>query len=388
MKQKLMAVILTAVTAMSFAACGNQSTSAKETAAGTDEQETEAEEESVEETPEFTVGISAPTQVSDYWSGDLSYLTASLEDAGFSVVTHQAVDGEEQAEQLGNMAEQVSAVILIPADPKAVVDALDIYDENDLTVIDYNRMIPDTDAVDYYVGFDSQAAGEAVGHFIETQKNLKGAQDAGESCTIEFMLGSSADLDSQFFYEGVLSVLKPYLEDGTLQSKSGRTQFMDLCLDTNDPQTANAKMAEILEQSYAEEPLDILCAQSDEILNGAAEALNEKNYSLYSTVAPWPLLTGQNTSESAVRRILGGTQGMTILKEYQALDDSCVDILESIRDDEDVEVNTSGKFDNGTRIVPAQLADVQAIDRDNYKILADTGVYTEEELESFGAESE
>ena len=70
------------------------------------------------------------------------------------------------------------------------------------------------------------------------------------------------------------------------------------------------------------------------------------------------------------------------------MDDSCTDILESIRDDKDVEVNTSGKYDNGSRIVPAQLSDVQEIDRDNYKILADTGVYTEEQLESFSAEAE
>ena len=83
-----------------------------------------------------------------------------------------------------------------------------------------------------------------------------------------------------------------------------------------------------------------------------------------------------------------GTQGITVLKEYELLDDSCTDILESIRDDKDVEVNTSGKYDNGSRIVPAQLSDVQEIDRDNYKILADTGVYTEEQLESFAAEAE
>ena len=57
-------------------------------------------------------------------------------------------------------------------------------------------------------------------------------------------------------------------------------------------------------------------------------------------------------------------------------------------DDKTGKVNTSGKYDNGSRIVPAQLSDVQEIDRDNYKILADTGVYTEEQLESFAAEAE
>ncbi len=46
-----------------------------------------------------------------------------------------------------------------------------------------------------------------------------------------------------------------------------------------------------------------------------------------------------------------------------------------------MKVNTSRKYDNGSRIVPAQLSDVQLIDLDNYKILMDMGIYTEEELE-------
>ena len=286
---------------------------------------------------------------------------------------------------MGELAEEVSALILIPSDPSAAADALQVYEDQDIPVISYNQLVPDTDAVTYYVGFDSEAAGEAVGTFIEAQNNLEGAQEAGESYTIEFLMEDSKELDNQFFYEGVRSVLGPYLDDGTLQSRSGRTSFVDLCLDSADPEKARTKLTEILEQSYGEEPLDIVCAQSDELLDGAAQALQEKNYSLYSTQTPWPLLTGQGASENGIRRILNGTQGITVSREFQLLDDSCVEILTSIRDGEDVEVNTSGKYDNGSRIVPAQLADVQAIDLDNYKILADKGIYTEEELESFAS---
>lgn len=389
MKQKLLAVILAAVAAVSCIACKDQSAAQEETkTASADAEEPEEESESVDDAPEFTVGISSPEQAGEYWSGDLDYLTGSLEEAGFSVVIQQAADEKEQAKQLKDMADQVSAVILIPVDSWALVDALDFYDENDIPVISYNQLVRDTDAVDYYVGFDSRAAGKAVGEFIEAQKNLKGAKEAGESYTMEFLLEDSGDLDSQFFYEGVRSVLEPYFEEGTLQSKSGRTQFTDLCLNASDAQSAKAKTSEILEQSYTEEPLDILCAQTDQILDGAVEAFQEENYSLYTTDKLWPLLTGQDASKSAIQRILTGTQGITVLKEYELLDDSCTDILESIRDDKDVEVNTSGKYDNGSRIVPAQLSDVQEIDRDNYKILADTGVYTEEQLESFSAEAE
>ncbi|MFR0076578.1 MAG: hypothetical protein ACLRVB_03155 [Blautia sp.] len=100
----------------------------------------------------------------------------------------------------------------------------------------------------------------------------------------------------------------------------------------------------------------------------------------------WPVLTGQDATQKAVRRILSGRQGITISREYELLDESCVDILKKVLEGEDVKVNTRGKYDNGSKIVPAQLSDVQLIDLDNYKILADMGIYTEEELEKLKSE--
>ena len=188
-------------------------------------------------------------------------------------------------------------------------------------------------------------------------------------------------MDTQFFYEGLLEVLKPYFDEGVLQSKSGRAEFMDLCLNSYQAQDAKSKTSEILSQYYGEEPVDIVCAETDQIADGVAEALSESSYSLHSTEHPWPVLTGQDASESAIRRVLSGQQGITVSREYELLDESCVDILKNKLSGEKVKVNTSRKYDNGSRIVPAQLSDVQLIDLDNYKILVDMGIYTEEELE-------
>ena len=117
------------------------------------------------------------------------------------------------------------------------------------------------------------------------------------------------------------------------------------------------------------------------MVDGVEEALVESSYALHSSEHPWPVLTGQDASESAIRRVLSGQQGITVSREYELLDESCVDILKDKLSGEKVKVNTSRKYDNGSRIVPAQLSDVQLIDLDNYKILMDMGIYTEEELE-------
>ena len=49
------------------------------------------------------------------------------------------------------------------------------------------------------------------------------AKTAGESFTIEFFMGSPDDNDAVMLYNGVMEVLQPYLDAGTLVCKSGRT---------------------------------------------------------------------------------------------------------------------------------------------------------------------
>lgn len=384
MRRKALAITLAMITAASLTACAGKDKTAEEESEKTQAQESSGKEEEQEETEETIIGICAPQEENSYWSGSAEYLQEGLEDAGFRAKVRQAASAKEQTAQVKEMAETVDALILVPIDAGAFADVLEVYGEENIPVISYNQLVTGTEAVDYYVGFDTQAAGEEVGQYIETKKELAQAQNAGEKYSIEFLLGDSQDLDTQFFYEGIMDVLRPYFESGTLQSKSERTGFLDHCVNSEGAEESKAKTSEILNQYYGEEPLDILCAQTDQMADGAAAALAEQDYSLQSTSRPWPLLTGQDLTDSALGRILEGTQGISISREYTLLDDSCVEILETYFSGDEVKVNTNRKYDNGSRIVPAQLSDVQAIDLDNYKILADMGIYSEEELTKIG----
>ena len=380
MRQRALAFMLAMLVAVTGTACaGTDKTQEEEKTA---EADTEEVPEESEEKNEVVIGVCTPKQPTDTWSGDVGNLKAGLEEEGWTVKVKEARDGAEQAAQIQELADQEgSALILAPVEPEAVSEALADYEEKEIPVISYSRLVPNTDAVNYYVGFDSEAAGQETGKYIESAKDLENAKDAGKIYTIEFLLGDSEDLDTQFFYEGLMEVLKPYFEEGVLQSKSGRTEFMDLCLNSYQAQDSKAKTSEILSQFYGEKALDIVCVETDQMVDGVEEALVESSYALHSSEHPWPVLTGQDASESAIRRVLSGQQGITVSREYELLDESCVDILKDKLSGEKVKVNTSRKYDNGSRIVPAQLSDVQLIDLDNYKILMDMGIYTEEELE-------
>ncbi|MFR3031827.1 MAG: substrate-binding domain-containing protein [Blautia sp.] len=386
MRRKALAIMLVVFTGILCTACaGTDKTEEEEKTAEADTEEISQEKEP-EEIREMVIGVSAPDHATDTWAGDMESLRVKLEEVGWKTQVELSKDGKAQADQIAEMADKVSALIVIPPEPEAVSNALDAYEQSDIPVISYGSLVPDTDGVDFYVGFDSESAGEETGAYIEKTKGLKDAKDAGEVYTVEFLLDDAQNLDTQFFYEGVMSVLKPYFDQGTLKSNSGRERFTDVCLNTDDSLAYRDKTEEILSQFYGEEPVDIICTQKDLITDAVVEILAQKEYALDSQRWPWPVLTGQDATQKAVRRILSGRQGITISREYELLDESCVDILKKVLEGEDVKVNTRGKYDNGSKIVPAQLSDVQLIDLDNYKILADMGIYTEEELEKLKSE--
>ncbi len=62
---------------------------------------------------------------------------------------------------------------MAPVEPEAVSEALADYEEKEIPVISYSRLVPNTDAVNYYVGFDSEAAGQETGKYIESAKDLE-----------------------------------------------------------------------------------------------------------------------------------------------------------------------------------------------------------------------
>src|SRR5690606_9945538 len=91
-----------------------------------------------------------------------------------------------------------------------------------IPVISYDRLIMNTENVDYYVTFDNFKVGVLQGQYIEEKLGLK---EGKGPFNIELFAGSPDDNNAYFFWDGAMSILKPYIDNGQLVVRSGQTQF-------------------------------------------------------------------------------------------------------------------------------------------------------------------
>lgn len=116
------------------------------------------------------------------------------------------------------------------------------------------------------------------------------------------------------------------------------------------------------------------------IKSGKRGALyEEKRKQINETV--YPILTGQDCDINSVKNILNGKQSMSVFKDTRVLADKVVEMTKAIINGEEVPVNDTETYDNGTGVVPSYLCEPVYADKNNYKeILLDSGYYKEDQL--------
>ncbi|MEY8338939.1 multiple monosaccharide ABC transporter substrate-binding protein [Lachnospiraceae bacterium 62-35] len=386
MKRKIFSIILGAsLTASLLAGCGGGSADpaapATEAGAPASEAPAEGSEEAAQPTGEGKkVGVAMPTQSSERWINDGANMKAKLEALGYEVDLQYAEDDVQmQVSQIENMiAAGADCLVIAAIDSSALVNVEEQAKAAGIPVIAYDRLLMDTDAVSYYATFDNKGVGTAIGEYIKEAKDLEGAKAANESYTIEFFMGSPDDNNALFLYNGLMEVLQPYLDDGTLVCKSGRTSFEDTCILRWSQETAQQNCENYLTGFYADEKLDICATAFDGFAYGCKAALEGAGYKVGED---WPIVTGQDAELMAVKNIISGSQTASIYKDTRLLADKCVTMVQAVLEGAEPEVNDTEQYNNGKIVVPSYLCTPVAVDVNNYKeIIVDGGYYTEEQL--------
>ena len=326
-----------------------------------------------------TIGIAMPTQSSERWINDGANMKAQLEALGYEVQLQYAEDDPQtQVSQVENMvAQQVDCLVIAAIDGGPLVPVEEQAKAAGIPVIAYDRLLMDTDAVKYYASFDNEGVGTAIAEYIKEAKDLEGAKAAGESYTIEFFMGSPDDNNAVLLHRGIMNVLQPYLDDGTLVCKTGRTSFDDTCILRWSQETAQQWCENYLSGFYADEDLDIACTAFDGFAYGVRSALESAGY----TEANWPLITGQDAELMAVKNIISGKQTMSIYKDTRLLAEKCVNMVNAVLSGTEPEINDTTTYDNNVLVVPSYLCTPIAVDKDNYEeIIVDGGYYTADQL--------
>ena len=326
------------------------------------------------------VGVSMPTQSLQRWNQDGSNMKAMLEESGHTVDLQYAGDNDipTQVNQIENMiASGCDIIVIASIDGSALTEVLKGAKEKNIPVISYDRLIMNSDAVSYYATFDNKRVGLLQGQYIVDSLDLENAK---EPKNLEIFTGPTDDNNVNFFFGGAMEVLKPYIDSGKLVVKSGQTS-REQCATLNwNLEEAQKRMENIISSiSYGPDDvkLDAVLTQNDALASGVVNALLATGYDASNI----PVITGQDCDRPAVKNIVRGYQSMSVFKDTRTLAQMVVNMVDSIDKGEEVEVNDTTTYNNGTGVIPSYLCEPIAATKDNYKaLLIDSGYYKANEI--------
>lgn len=374
--KKVLALLLASSMTLALAACGSSSPTPSASAAPAASEAASAETLVGEGK---TVGIAMPTQSSERWINDGSNMKKQLEALGYEVLLQYAEDDpQQQVSQIENfVAQQVDCLVIAAVDSGALTTVESQAKSAGIPIIAYDRLLMDTDAVSYYASFDNKGVGTAIAEYIVKAKDLEKAKANGESYTIEFFMGSPDDNNAVLLHQGIMEVLQPYLDDGTLVCKTGRISFDQTCILRWSQETAQQWCENYLAGYYADEDLDIACSAFDGFAYGIRSALEGAGY----TAENWPLITGQDAELMAVKNIISGHQTMSIYKDTRLLAEKCVTMVNAVVNGTEPEINDTTTYNNNVIVVPSYLCTPVAVDKSNYEeVIVKGGYYTADQL--------
>lgn len=325
------------------------------------------------------VGISMPTQSAERWIGDGNFLVEKLEELGYESTLQYGEDNvSNQVAQIENMITLgVDYLVIASIDGSALTEVLKQAGEQGITVIAYDRLLMNTEHIDYYVTFDNYQVGVIGASYIE---NALGLQDGNGPFNIELFGGSPDDNNAVINFEGVMSVFQQYIDSGQLVIPSGQTEFNQIATLRWDGSTAQTRMDNLLSANYTDQQLDAVLSPYDPISLGVISSLKGIGYG--SDELPIPVITGQDATVAGLQSIIKGEQTQTIFKNTQELGIITAGMIEALENGKEVEVNDTETYDNGSKVVPTYMAEPISVDLENYydELIEKTGYYTPEDL--------
>ncbi|HQF90679.1 MAG TPA: sugar ABC transporter substrate-binding protein [Synergistaceae bacterium] len=324
------------------------------------------------------VGVAMPTQSLQRWNEDGANMKKALEEKGYIVDLQYAEDDvSNQIAQLENMITKGCKVLVIASiDGSALSDVLAKAADAKIPVIAYDRLIRQTPNVSYYATFDNFKVGVIQGKFIEEKLGLT---EGKGPFNIEFFGGSPDDNNAFFFNGGAMSVLQPYLDKGQLVCQSGQTKMEQIGILGWKSEDAQARMDNLISKSYTDKKLDVVLSPNDSLAYGIAASLANNGY---TPGKDWPIITGQDCDRANVKNMIAGKQSMSVFKDTRALAAKVAEMVDSIVQGKDPEVNDTKTYDNGVKVVPSYLLEPVFADINNYKtLLLDSGYYKEADLQ-------
>jgi putative multiple sugar transport system substrate-binding protein len=367
-----LSLLLTA--SMVLAACGQAATPTSAPGATTAPQATSAP------SAKLAVGIVLPTKNEPRWIQDQTRFQDALQKAGYDVeVLFSENDSAKEKTNVESLITKgVKVLIICPQDASAAASSAEEARAAGVKVISYDRLIRDTDAVDYYVTFDSIAVGAQQAQYLVDHAT-------GTGNPLYLYAGAASDNNAFIFFLGAWGVLQPKIADGTFVIKNSSEAVAlqgtkDLTRDqeakiigqitTNwDFATAkNLAEANLTATTAADKGNVFILAPNDGTARNIADAFAaDKDVKSY-------YVTGQDAEKASVQYIIDGKQSMTVFKDVRMLVDDAIKAAVALLTGQ--APASKGSYNNGKIDVPAIQSPVITVDKNNVQsVLIDGGYY-------------
>jgi putative multiple sugar transport system substrate-binding protein len=306
-----------------------------------------------------SIGVALPQKTSENWVLAEKLFNDGLNGAGFKADVQFANGGvSEQQNQISAMVTKGAKVIIVGAiDGSQLGTQLKQAKDAGATVIAYDRLLLNTDNVDYYVAYDNFKVGVLQGQAL--LDGLKAKKPSGPY-NIELFAGSPDDANAKVFFNGAMSVLKPKIDDGTLKVVSGQSSFEQAVTQGWKAENAQRRMDTLLSGNYTSANLDGVLSPNDTLARAVLTSVKAAG-------KPIPVVTGQDSEVESVKSIMAGEQYSTINKDTRKLVEHAITMVKDLQAGKKPEVNDDKSYNNGNKVVPAYLLEPVIVTSANVK---------------------
>ena len=343
-----------------------------------------AEDESVD------VGIVLPTKEEPRWLQDEASFKDALDKAGFTseVLFSQGKSDVELSNVEALLEKNIKVLVICAQDATAAGAAVNKAKAAGVKVVCYDRLITGTDAVDYYVTFNSFSVGVEQGQFlIDAYKDKTGVP-------LYIYSGAVTDNNAFIFFAGAWSVLNKAVADGqfVVQNCTAIADYSGKALDAEKDHDTLSKILGTITtdwnfntaKSLAEGNLvaaDASAKGDVAILapnDGTARAIADA-FTADADIKSY-VITGQDAEMASLKYIQDGKQSMTVFKNTATLATSTCDLVSALLKDETPEAVAT--YNNQAKDVPSTDVAVTVVDKDKLAELIADGTFEQSKIDA------
>ena len=248
--------------------------------------------------PEVKIGLLMDTlQKEERWQRDRDLFVERAKELDAEVLVEAAErDDAKQLQQAESLLERgVQALVVVPHNAEAAGKIVEAAKKRSVPVISYDRLILKAD-VDLYLSYDNRRVGEQQAQYLRNQAP-KG--------NYILLGGAPTDYNAKLIREGQMAALQDGVKRGDIKIVADPW--------ATDWQADAARTLTEAALKKAKNQVVAVVASNDTTAGGAIEALEKAG------LAGKVFVSGQDANLDAVRRIVAGTQSMTVYKPLRPL---------------------------------------------------------------------